>query len=48
MLNTQTKCIVRLYVIEGFNFAKKDILSDSDPYLVLKCGKTVFNEREHY
>ncbi len=48
MLNTQTKCLVRLYVIEGFNFAKKDIFSDSDPYLVLKCGKTEFNERDHY
>jgi hypothetical protein len=45
MLNTQTKCIVRLYVIEGFNFAQKDIFTKSDPYLVLKCGKTEFNER---
>ena len=40
MLNTLTKCKVRVYVIEGFNFAKRDIFSESDPYLVIKCGKT--------
>ncbi len=33
---------------EGFNFAKKDMFSDSDPYLVLKCGKAEFNERDNY
>lgn len=45
MLNTLTKCKVRIYVIEGFNFAKRDIFSESDPYLVIKCGKTEFSER---
>jgi len=43
-LNTVTKCKVRMYMIEGFNFAKRDLLSESDPYLYIKCGKTVFNE----
>ena len=47
-LNTVTKCKIRLYIIEGFNFAQKDILSLSDPYLIIKCGKTEFNEQENY
>ena len=42
------KCKVYVYMIEGFNFAKRDLFSASDPYLVMKCGKTEFNEREHY
>ena len=48
MLNTLTKCKVRLYVIEGFNFAKRDVFSESDPYILIKCGKTQFSERDNY
>ncbi len=48
MLKHQTKCKVRLYVLEGFNFAKRDLFSESDPFLILKCGKTEFNERQNY
>ena len=48
MMLTRTKAIVRLYMIEGFNFANKDIGGASDPYLVLTCGKTVINERDNY
>lgn len=44
----KTKAVVRLYVIEGFNFASKDIGSQSDPYLVISCGKNKFNERDRY
>jgi len=43
-----TKCKVRVYMIEGFNFAKKDLFSESDPYLILKCGKDQFNEEKNY
>jgi len=39
---------VSLYVIEGFNFAKRDLFSESDPYLKITCGKTTFNERDNY
>lgn len=43
LLKTQ-KCIVRIYMIEGFDLASRDIGGFSDPYLILKLGKKVFNE----
>jgi len=48
MLVARTKCLVRLYVIEGYDFAQRDIGSFSDPYLKIKCGKKKFNERDNY
>lgn len=47
-LMNKTKCIIRLYVLEGYDFAQRDIGSFSDPYLVLKCGKKKYNERDNY
>ncbi len=47
MMNKQIQTLVRLYVIEGFNFASRDVGSYSDPYLIIKCGKITFNEREN-
>ena len=38
-LQETKKARVRLYVLEGFNFAKRDLFSLSDPYLIIKCGK---------
>ena len=35
-------------MIEGFNFAQKDMFSPSDPYLVVKMGSKEYNERENY
>lgn len=35
-------------MIEGFNFANKDLGSASDPYIIIKNGKRVINERENY
>jgi len=40
--------IVRIYMIEGFDLASRDIGSDSDPYLKLRCGNKIYNERKHY
>jgi len=48
MLNESNKCKIRLYMIEGFNFAQRDIFSQSDPYLFIKCGATEFNESKNY
>ena len=48
LFNEKTKAKVRLYVLEGFNFAKRDLLSESDPYLIVKCGDSEFNERDNY
>jgi len=45
---TSVQCKVRVYMLTGFNFAKKDLLSKSDPYLVLRIGKKEFNEQENY
>ena len=36
------------YVIEGYDFAQRDIGSFSDPYLKIKCGKNRYNERDNY
>jgi hypothetical protein len=47
-LNETTKCQVRFYIIEGFNFAQRDLFSASDPYLFIKCGKIEFNEVKNY
>ena len=43
-----TKCVVRVYVIEGFDFASRDSGSHSDPYLKLQLGEKTYNERDNY
>jgi hypothetical protein len=48
MMTVKTKCLVRVYVIEGFDFSQRDIGSASDPYLYLKCGKKTFNDKDNY
>jgi hypothetical protein len=48
MLMVKTKCMVRLYMLEGYEFAQRDIGSFSDPYLKIKCGTKKFNERDNY
>ena len=47
-LNEVQACKVKLYIIEGFNFAQRDLFSASDPYLKVKCGGKTFDERENY
>lgn len=48
MLLSKTKCVIRLYVLEGYDFAQRDIGSFSDPYLKIKCGSKKFNDRDSY
>jgi Ca2+-dependent lipid-binding protein len=48
MLLVESKCIVRVYMLNGINMVSKDSGSDSDPYLIVKLGKKKFNERENY
>lgn len=38
MLLKTAKMIVRVYMIEGFELASRDIGGYSDPYLILKMG----------
>jgi len=47
-LEKSITCKVRGYILEGFNFAKKDLFSESDPFLIVKCGAEEFNEEENY
>ncbi len=43
------KIIVRVYILEMKNLAKRDLLSDSDPYIkILLNDKEVINERKNY
>lgn len=44
----QTQCKILLYVLEGYDFASRDIGSFSDPYLIISCGTRSFNERDNY
>jgi hypothetical protein len=48
LLLAKTKTIVRLYVISAYDLAKRDIGSDSDPYLRLTLGNKVIDERNEY
>ena len=44
----KTRALVRIYMIDGYDFAQKDIGSASDPYLTLECGNRIYNERDNY
>ena len=35
-------------MLEGFDFASRDIGSFSDPYLIVTCGTSKFSERDNY
>ena len=48
-LINKTSIIIRVYVLELRNLAKKDLLSESDPYIkILLNDKEVINERKNY
>lgn len=48
MLLKSIKMVVRIYMIEGFDLASRDIGGFSDPYLKLKCGNRKYDERDNY
>ena len=47
-LQNPQDCVVRLYMLEGFDFASRDIGSFSDPYLKIRQGKQVISKRDDY
>lgn len=47
-LHSTKACAVRLYVLEAFDLASRDIGSDSDPYLYVKCGSFTYNGQDKY
>jgi Ca2+-dependent lipid-binding protein len=48
MLMMKTQCMIKVYIISAFDLASRDVGSHSDPYVVLKLGNTVVNERDNY
>lgn len=48
LLMCPTKCIVRVYMISGYDLASRDNGSFSDPYLIMQLGKKKVNERDNY
>jgi hypothetical protein len=42
------KMVVRAYMISGYDMAKRDVASESDPYLIIAVGDKVYNERDNY
>ena len=40
--------VLRLYILELRNLAKKDILSESDPYVKIKLGETLIDEQKKH
>ena len=47
-LLSQQEVIVRVYILDLRNLASRDIGSESDPYIVLKCGDTIINDSKDY
>ena len=47
LMNSQD-VIVRLYVCKLTDIVKKDTFSLSDPYIILRLGDTVIDERDNY
>ena len=37
-LSRKTEAVVHLYLIQGYEFASRDIGSPSDPFLLVTCG----------
>ena len=48
LLVSETKCLVRLYLVRAFNLASRDNDSPSDPYVKVILGDDVFDDRENY
>jgi Ca2+-dependent lipid-binding protein len=40
--------VIRLYIIDCYELAKRDLYSESDPYLVIKINEITINERDNY
>ena len=47
-LQHPTTAKVCLYMLEGFDFASRDIGSFSDPYIKVKLGPKVVSKRDDY
>jgi hypothetical protein len=48
MLLKTAKMVVRVYMVEGFDLASRDMGGFSDPYLKLKLGKKLYDDCKNY
>lgn len=48
LLLKSSECVVRVYMINAYDLASRDIGGFSDPYIKISCGDQVFDERENY
>ena len=48
MLLHQQKCTIKVYILDAFCLSSRDNGSESDPYLIISCGNTVYNEQKNY
>ncbi|XP_053322427.1 fer-1-like protein 6 [Spea bombifrons] len=46
--NHSVKVLIRVYVVAGFNLSPADPDGKSDPYIVLRLGKTEIKDRDKY
>ena len=47
-LSRKTAAIVHLYLIQGYEFASRDIGSPSDPFLIVTCGEQTEGNQDEY
>ena len=48
LLLKKNECIVRVYMVNAYDLASRDIGGASDPYVKISCGEEEFSERDNY
>ena len=48
LLLKSSECVVRVYMINAYDLASRDVGGASDPYIKISCGGEEFSERDNY